>query len=109
MIRVFLHGTSTSLLTLIRQYGIKPSCVTGLRAERRKRNLDKVFLLSDLTENESQAKVYAERAAMKFGGDPVILRVGVPVSRITLERTGRFVQYSTTYVEPNEIIGEQRL
>ncbi len=64
----YYHGTSTAL-------GIKgeilPPKVTGKQTEPRRQRRGKVFF----TNSVESARIYAQRAVKKWGGDPVVYRI----------------------------------
>lgn len=93
---ILYHGTSSLLLTSIEQNGILPANSTNIRMEKRKDNLDKVFLVKE----KLFAEAYAIRAANKIGGEPIVLKVEADAN---IERTGRITQWITTVVKPKEI------
>lgn len=68
------HGTTTAVVG-VNEFRLLPPESTGrLQEVGRKVRLDKVFA----TPNEGLAKVYAGRAARRFGGRPIILIVSLP-------------------------------
>lgn len=71
------HGTTTINLDNIKKLGLVPPISSGIKTEKRKSNLDKVFL----TNNEKHALAYAVRASNKFGGKPVIVKVLIPANK----------------------------
>jgi RNA:NAD 2'-phosphotransferase (TPT1/KptA family) len=65
------HGTSSVNLKAIRKKGLLPCDKSGIKQENRKGNLNVVFLTDDF----DLARLYAERACQKQGGNSVVLRV----------------------------------
>lgn len=84
------HGTTDKFLSAILSDGVLPPEVTSISSEKRKLNLDKVFL----TDERRFAEGYALRAAYKHGGKPVVLTV--EGENVTIERTGRVNQWTAT-------------
>ena len=77
------HGTSSSVVGA-GEYCLVPPCESGkLQEAGRKVRLDCVFATPD----EGLARVYAGRAARRFGGRPVVLEVSLP-DRLTVVESG---------------------
>ena len=77
--KTYYHGTSDKIVN-IKNFRLLPPKVTGVISEwGRKKNLDRVFFTEDL----NSAKIYARKAVIKFGGNPIVVRV-VPMGDIKL-------------------------
>ncbi len=62
---LFYHGTSDSLSLSV----LLPPSLTGrLREDWRQKTLDKIFLTNSL----KSAQMYAKKASIKFGGNPIV-------------------------------------
>jgi len=85
---MYYHGTSDIWLDKINKKGILPSEITGNKLENRSKNLNVVFL----TDNPKFAKGYAIRACLKFGGNPIIIKVKSNPN-INFERQEQFVAF----------------
>ncbi len=95
MKRIYFHGTTTALGIRRR---ILPPAVTGvLREEWRKKYIDKVFF----TTSPLSAAKFAVKAAVKYGGEPIIYRVS-PKGEIWHINTNEFIADSAvvTGIEP---------
>jgi len=77
------HGTSSAVVSDT-EYRLVPPCESGkLQEDGRKVRLDCVFATPDL----GLARIYAGRAARRFGGRPVVLEVSLP-DRLTVVDPG---------------------
>lgn len=74
---MYYHGTSSALG--ITEFLLPPEQSARLSEFGRKRNLDKVFFTLDV----GSAKIYARKAAKRFGGKPLILKVN-PIGEVTV-------------------------
>lgn len=93
---ILYHGTSDIFKHKIYNKGILSPIETGYSCEKRKQNLDKVFL----TDNRKFAEGYAIRSVLKHGGRPIVIEVDVWA---TPERIGRVNQWVIDKVEQEQI------
>lgn len=80
---MFYHGT-TDALPICGM--VLPPDVTSVQREFRVKDTDKVFF----TNSAKSARYYAKKAAMKFGGNPILLVVE-PVGRYTPTNDTEFI------------------
>lgn len=73
----YYHGTSDAVVP-DGSYRLEPPASTGkIQEEGRKKNLDRVFFTRDI----NSAKIYAGRAANRFGGKPKVVRA-IPMGEV---------------------------
>ena len=87
----FYHGSSDAVVK-IEGFRLLPPNLTNVISEKgRKKNLNKVFFTTDI----KYAKIYAGRAAQRFGGNPIVFRV-IPMGSIEKmhEKDGHSIYYS---------------
>jgi len=68
------HGTSTAVVGVHEHCLLPPEATGKLQEAGRKVRLDSVFATPDV----GLARIYAGRAARRFGGRPVVLEVSLP-------------------------------
>jgi len=96
------HGTSTAIVAAD-EFRLLPPAQTGkLQEAGRKKRLDCVFATPD----EGLARIYAGRAARRFGGHPVVLVVSLPERDTELDPGSR--DGATVLVAPGAWIVERR-
>jgi hypothetical protein len=114
------HGTTSKLVPSIQRDGLRPSDDHGKRSNIgssafRHATGDSVFL-SARSSGDASAHFYAQQAARRHGGDPVVLRVLVDGDDLQHDpddkdiQSGRY-QYVVPRVEPHEVMevnGERR-
>lgn len=107
-VKTYWHGTSTVHNEAIKANGLQPPVSTGNHTEKRNKNLDKVFLAPDTDNGRLFAEGYAIRASLKFGGEPLVLKLKIDNSEhlVRLERKGDVDQWYIEGLPANCILEE---
>ncbi len=94
---ILYHGTSDKFKAIILKKGLLPPSRTNTTNENRSINLSKVYLTDDV----DLARVYAERAVDKHGGDPLIFIVDCEAYK---DRPRQYVLYQANRIKASNLI-----
>ena len=76
-----MHGTSSSLLKLIKENGLIPPLYSNIKTNKETKSEDRIYL----TSNVNYAKRFADLAVSKFGGEKIIITVKLDSNNLFID------------------------